>query len=430
MKDLFDNESKVENSPVLNAAYRLAIIFSEEKDIPAHYRKSSEKQKKTNEDSLIMKRFMNKVNIWKDAITMILERVEPNMAWRFINLNPRIEENIKSAVYNKDFIEFTNYFVQRRDIENCDYDELGCLAELYTGFQRKIDKEINKSKPDFVAIDFEHATRVKGTICSVGIVSFKDGEIVDKYYSLVKPPENEYEWFTVRKHKLNSHFTENAPTFNEIFPEIHKRINNNTVVAHGAFHTDKVCLEQAMSLNDIEASLNINWVCTQQICDCGLAVACKVCNIELSHHDALSDAIGCGLLFSRSLTSDLPINEFQRVKNEEKIFSNQDDKFYPKQLSGDILKPDFENAINNSNPFFMKKVVISGFSDTDKDMIACELKELGADIDTSVGNKTNFLIAGDNVGPSKLSKMQANIDNGKDGQIISFLQFNELKKNN
>ena len=64
-----------------------------------------------------------------------------------------------------------------------------------------------------------------------------------------------------------------------------------------------------------------------------------------------------------------------------------------------------------------------------KERIAKELKELGADIDTAVGNNTNFLITGGNgIGPSKLKKMQANIIKGKDAQIISSVEFNELKQ--
>lgn len=75
----------------------------------------------------------------------------------------------------------------------------------------------------FVAVDFEYATRVKGTVCSVGIVSFnKFGQIIDKYYTLVKPPKNEYEWFTTKTHKINSIITESSPEFVEIFPEIKK----------------------------------------------------------------------------------------------------------------------------------------------------------------------------------------------------------------
>lgn len=194
-----------------------------------------------------------------------------------------------------------------------------------------------KSNPDFVAVDFEYATREKGTICSVAIVSFKDGEIIDKFNSLVQPPKNECDLRNTFVHNIHSRLTENAPSFVEIFPEIYKRLNNNTVVAHGAFHTDKVCLEQAISLNNIEASLNIKWECTQKICECGLAVACKACKIELSHHEALSDAIGCGILYSKYLKSDLPFNELQRVKNEETTLNNNIN--YPSHLTGDVLKP-------------------------------------------------------------------------------------------
>lgn len=40
---------------------------------------------------------------------------------------------------------------------------------------------------DFVAIDFETANAERCSVCSVGIVIVKDGEIVDKFYSLIQP---------------------------------------------------------------------------------------------------------------------------------------------------------------------------------------------------------------------------------------------------
>jgi DNA polymerase III subunit epsilon len=283
-------------------------------------------------------------------------------------------------------------------------------------------------KPDFVAVDFEYAMSEKATISSVGIASFKNGEIFEKFYSLVQPPQNEYKWYNSNLSKIDPRLTENAPSFVEIFPEIYKRLNNNTVVAHGAFNTDKVCLEKAIILHNIETSLNIRWVCTQKICNCGLRVACKVCNIELSHHNALSDAIACGILYAKYLKSDLPLlSEFQRVKNEEPDFNNN--IHYPRHLTGDVLKPDFENAKNKTNPFYKKKVVLSGFNDNDRERTAKELKELGADVDANIGNNTNILIVGDNiVGPAKWKRMKANIAEGKDAQIINLSQYNELKK--
>ena len=44
---------------------------------------------------------------------------------------------------------------------------------------------------NFAAIDFETANQQRTSVCSVGIVIVRDGEIVDSYYCLIKP-EPEY----------------------------------------------------------------------------------------------------------------------------------------------------------------------------------------------------------------------------------------------
>jgi DNA polymerase-3 subunit epsilon len=43
---------------------------------------------------------------------------------------------------------------------------------------------------DFVAIDFETANFEQSSICSMGIVIVKDGELVDNFYSLVRCLKN------------------------------------------------------------------------------------------------------------------------------------------------------------------------------------------------------------------------------------------------
>ena len=88
-----------------------------------------------------------------------------------------------------------------------------------------------------------------------------------------------------------------------------------------------------------------------------------------------------------------------------------------------MLRPDFESATNRENPFFMKKVVLTGFSDSLKEKLAIELKDLGADLDTGVSKKTNYLIIGDNPGPSKISKMKSNIEDGKEARIINYEEY-------
>ena len=81
------------------------------------------------------------------------------------------------------------------------------------------------------------------------------------------------------------------------------------------------------------------------------------------------------------------------------------------QLKGDVLRKDLSNA-DPDNPFYNKKVVITGVFDIDRETLAQHLKSLGADIDTAISRKTNFVIIGRDAGPSKLAKLQALIDSG------------------
>lgn len=45
---------------------------------------------------------------------------------------------------------------------------------------------------NFVAIDFETAIGKRSSVCSVGVVIVRNGEIVDSFYSLIKPVPNYY----------------------------------------------------------------------------------------------------------------------------------------------------------------------------------------------------------------------------------------------
>ena len=48
---------------------------------------------------------------------------------------------------------------------------------------------------NFAAIDFETANSCRSSVCSVGIVIVREGEIVDSFYSLINPEPNYYSSF-------------------------------------------------------------------------------------------------------------------------------------------------------------------------------------------------------------------------------------------
>ena len=157
---------------------------------------------------------------------------------------------------------------------------------------------------DFVAIDFE--TAIKHHICAVGIVTVKNGQIVDKYYTLVKPLNNRYNYYNIQVHGITENDTENSPDFKQVYPEIKKRLQNNLVVAHNESF-DRNVLMKSMADNQLDyAELNIadRWECTMHICrtidkypSAGLNDCCAIEGIELNHHEALSDALACAKLY-------------------------------------------------------------------------------------------------------------------------------------
>lgn len=164
---------------------------------------------------------------------------------------------------------------------------------------------------NFVAIDFE--TAVSHHICAVGIVSVDNGVIVDEYYTLIQPPRNEYNWYCINVHGITPKDTLHAPTFEKVYPEIKKRLSNRVVVAHNESFDRPVLTKTMRDYNLDYEELNIAdmWECTLKIYrkkgyyPANLNVCCDKHNIELNHHEVLSDARGCAKLYLIHKTENL-----------------------------------------------------------------------------------------------------------------------------
>ena len=87
---------------------------------------------------------------------------------------------------------------------------------------------------NFAAIDFETANQQRTSVCSVGIVIVRDGEIVDSYYSLIKPEPEYYSYWNTRVHGLTMEDTMNARVFPEVWAEIEPKIEGLPLVAHNS----------------------------------------------------------------------------------------------------------------------------------------------------------------------------------------------------
>jgi DNA polymerase III subunit epsilon len=159
---------------------------------------------------------------------------------------------------------------------------------------------------NFAAIDFETATGRRNSACAVGIVTVENGNISDEYYSLIQPPGNYYWKSFTNIHGITPTDTLKAPTFQSIYPEIKKiLLDGKFVVAHNEVFDRNVLFKTmkyyGLDYKDLE--LSSRWECTLKIYrakgfkPANLAACCSVMNIELNHHEALSDARACAKLY-------------------------------------------------------------------------------------------------------------------------------------
>ncbi len=87
---------------------------------------------------------------------------------------------------------------------------------------------------DFAAIDFETANGRRTSVCSVGVVVVRGGEVVDTFYSLIRPRPNFYSRFTTAIHGLSYEDTAQAPDFADVWKQIAPRIEGLPLVAHNS----------------------------------------------------------------------------------------------------------------------------------------------------------------------------------------------------
>jgi DNA polymerase-3 subunit epsilon len=157
----------------------------------------------------------------------------------------------------------------------------------------------------FTAIDFETATAKRNSAFAVGIITVENGKIIDEFYTLIQPPYNEYNWRNINVHGITEVDTLNAPFFNEIYPEIKNRLFGRKIVAHNESF-DRSVLRRTMEsygLNYYDLNIEEKWNCTLKIyrakgyIPARLDICCKIQGIELNHHEALSDARACAMLY-------------------------------------------------------------------------------------------------------------------------------------
>ena len=166
----------------------------------------------------------------------------------------------------------------------------------------RANSDCSRLNGNFAAIDFETANNKRSSVCSVGVVIVRGGKMVDKFYSLIKPEPDYYNYRCSQVHGLCATDTEDAPIFPEVWKQIEPLIEGLPLVAHNKSF-DESCLKAVFRVYQMDYP-NYKFHCT---CIAShrrwpgmpnkLDVAATRCGYDLkNHHQALSDAEACAII--------------------------------------------------------------------------------------------------------------------------------------
>lgn len=153
---------------------------------------------------------------------------------------------------------------------------------------------------DFIAIDFETASRLNGSACSIGIARVECGIVVETKHFLIRPEPFRFEKGNIRIHGIYPEDVIESPDFAELWPNLLPYLEDQLVVAHNA-KFDMGVLRSVLKQYDLSYPSMMRYACTFQVARkairrlprYGLAHLSNHFNIELNHHHAESDASAC-----------------------------------------------------------------------------------------------------------------------------------------
>lgn len=282
----------------------------------------------------------------------------------------------------------------------------------------------------FNVIDVETANADRASICQIGIIHVREGNIEDQWETLVNPGD----WFdpwNVSFHGIDEHMVRNSPTLPDLRGELRARLRSSVLISHGSF--DRIAFERAMTRYQLE-QLQVTWLDSTRIVrrawpesygrrGYGLKNVAKDFNISFKHHDALEDARAAAEIVLHACAAAETGIEGWLTRVESPIFPG---------ASGSVSSAKREG--NMEGVLYGETIVFTGALGITREKAADMAAEAGCDVASNVSKKVTMLVAGTQdktklkgyEKSGKHRKAEELIAKGQDIQILSESDFLEL----
>lgn len=284
---------------------------------------------------------------------------------------------------------------------------------------------------NYLAIDVETANADYSSICQIGIVDFKDGQVADKWSTLVNP-ETYFDPFNSSIHGITEKDVNDAPTFDVIYEIISEKIRDRITVHHMPF--DKIAITRACLEYNLEI-IQPKWLDSAKIArrtweqfaykGYGLGNIADYLGIEFGHHDVLEDAIAAAKIVY------FACEQTQRSVEEWLTRVGQPIFIYQGGSSNIKLEGNSEGSLYGEN------LVFTGALSLPRKEAAKIAADIGCNVGNSVSKKTSILVVGTQdifklagyEKSSKHRKAEELIEKGVSIKILSEKDFIEMCNN-
>jgi len=268
------------------------------------------------------------------------------------------------------------------------------------------------AKYDFIAIDFETATSRMDSACAVGLAGVKDGKIVSEYYTLLCPPDNQYDPHNIEIHGITPDDTADAPPAWALWPSLREILSNELVVAHNA-KFDMSVIHQSMAQFDY-CDIDFKYIDSMSVVGAvasagqSLEECAGYFGIDMgTHHNALDDAKTCAKIVIASVkqsgyesmaefflyTPKISINRFSKLHPITDIAQSKK----PHQKRESIKYAEIHAAcsdIDPNGPLYGKLICFTGELSMDRRTALQLAADAGAVVKSSVSKKLDYLVVG------------------------------------
>ncbi len=275
---------------------------------------------------------------------------------------------------------------------------------------------------EFVAVDVETANADCATICQIGIARFDEGNVQETWTSLVNP-EDYFDGMNISIHGITEADVQDAPRFSDVFPAVTSHLANSVVVHHMPF--DRVALGRAARRYGLPP-VQAQWIDSARVArrawaqystrGYGLANLAQALEIPLDHHDALSDAVACGMVLRRAV-------DVSGIGVQDWLVESR------RPIGGSVAR-----SGDPAGSLFGERIVFTGKLSIPRREAADLAVAVGCDVASSISRNVTILVVGlqdlrrtkGRKKSSKHRKAEGLVDEGCDIAIIGEEDFLEL----